>query len=84
MADKSTSRVSDQPKTHSGTIGNNVSYERNGDELVIRVDLAKEFGLSASGKTISIASTQGNKAVANRDGQQIIMGLNVYRYAQEK
>jgi hypothetical protein len=31
-----------------------------GDILTIKVDLSKDFGPSASGKTILIASTEGN------------------------
>jgi hypothetical protein len=44
--------------------------------LTITVDLSKEFGPSSSGKTIIIASTEGNVAVPNRDEK---VGLNVYR-----
>jgi hypothetical protein len=52
---------------------------KDGKKLVVEIDLTKEFGLSASGKTISIASTKGNKDVYNG----IIMGLNVYKYPQK-
>ena len=44
--------------------------------LTITVDLTKEFGPSSSGKTIIIASTEGNVAVPERDEK---IGLNVYR-----
>jgi hypothetical protein len=47
-----------------------------GTILTIKVDLSKEFGPSASGKTIIIASTEGNIAVPGRDEK---VGLNVYR-----
>jgi hypothetical protein len=40
------------------------------------VDLTKEFGPSSSGKTIIIASTEGNIAVPEREEK---IGLNVYR-----
>ena len=43
--------------------------------LVIKVDLSKEFGPSSSGKTIIIATTEGNQPVA----QGIMIGLNVYK-----
>jgi hypothetical protein len=43
--------------------------------LTIVVDLSQRFGRSASGKTISIASTQGNVKVGFGD---VTMGLNVY------
>ena len=54
----------------------NVEMKIDGDILTITVDLSKEFGPSASGKTIIIASTEGNVAVPNRDEK---VGLNVYR-----
>jgi hypothetical protein len=44
--------------------------------LTIKVDLSKEFGPSSSGKTIIIASTEGNVTIANREEK---VGLNVYR-----
>jgi hypothetical protein len=40
------------------------------------VDLTKEFGPSSSGKTIIVASTEGNIAIPERDEK---IGLNVYR-----
>jgi hypothetical protein len=45
--------------------------------LVLKVDLDKEFGPSASGKTIIIASTEGNISVPGREAVKI--GLNVYK-----
>ena len=47
-----------------------------GTMLTIRVDPSKEFGPSASGKTIIIASTEGNVTIPNRAEK---IGLNVYR-----
>jgi len=54
----------------------NVQMAVEGNILTIRVDLSKEFGPSASGKTIIIASTEGNVAVGDRPEK---VGLNVYR-----
>ena len=54
----------------------NVDLKVEGNILTIKVDLTKEFGPSASGKTIIIASTEGNVAVPDRDE---MIGLNVYR-----
>ena len=48
-----------------------------GDILTIKVDVTKEFGPSASGKTIIIATTEGNISVPEKDDVKI--GLNVYR-----
>jgi hypothetical protein len=54
----------------------NVEMTVDGNVLTIKVDLSKEFGPSSSGKTIIIASTEGNIAVPDRDEK---VGLNVYR-----
>lgn len=54
----------------------NVPMSVEGNILTIKGDLAKEFGPSASGKTIMIASTEGNVSVPDRDEK---VGLNVYR-----
>ncbi|MEW6489216.1 MAG: hypothetical protein AB1578_15015 [Thermodesulfobacteriota bacterium] len=48
-----------------------------GNVLTIRVDLSKEFGPSSSGKTILIATTEGNAPVPGREDAKV--GLNVYR-----
>jgi hypothetical protein len=44
--------------------------------LTIKVDLSKEFGPSSSGKTIIVASTEGNVSIPDREEK---VGLNVYR-----
>jgi len=54
----------------------NVEMKVEGDILTIKVDLAKEFGPSSSGKTIIIASTEGNQALPDREEK---IGLNVYK-----
>jgi hypothetical protein len=54
----------------------NVQMVIAGNILTITVDLTKEFGPSSSGKTIIVASTEGNVAVPERDEK---IGLNVYR-----
>ncbi len=54
----------------------NVDMKFEGDILTIKVDLTKVFGPSSSGKTIIIASTEGNVSVPERDEK---VGLNVYR-----
>jgi len=55
----------------------NVELRVEGDVLILRVDLTKEFGPSATGKTTIVASTEGNVAVPGQD--EIKIGLNVYR-----
>lgn len=54
----------------------NVELKIEGNILTIQVDLTREFGPSASGKTTIIASTEGNVAVPEHD---VKVGLNVYR-----
>ena len=54
----------------------NVEMSIAGTILTITVDLSKEFGPSASGKTIIIASTEGNVTIPDREEK---VGLNVYR-----
>lgn len=58
----------------------NVTMKLEGDELIIKVNIKQEFGRSASGKTIIIASTEGNKP-CGPPGLDAYIGLNVYKYA---
>ena len=55
----------------------NVETKVEHGRLVITVDLTKELGPSASGKSIIIASTEGNIDVPGT--ADVKMGLNVYR-----
>jgi len=55
----------------------NVEMSIEGETLTIKVDLSKDFGKSKSGKTIIVASTEGNVSVPERDEK---IGLNIYRY----
>ena len=54
----------------------NVKLSVSGNTLTITVDLTQEFGPSSSGKTIIIASTEGNFQLP---GRTEVVGLNVYR-----
>lgn len=54
----------------------NVEMTVEGDKLTIMVDLSKEFGPSSSGKTIIVATTEGNVTIPDRQEK---VGLNVYR-----
>jgi hypothetical protein len=56
----------------------NVEMKVEKKNLVITVDLTKEFGRSKSGKTITIASTKGNVKVDGPNGE-VSVGLNVYK-----
>ncbi len=53
----------------------NVSLAVDGDLLTITCDLSKRYGKSSSGKTIIIASTEGNVSVPESDAK---IGLNIY------
>ena len=55
----------------------NIDMQIQGDILIVKVDLKKEFGPSASGKTIIIATTEGNITVPEHESVKI--GINVYR-----
>ena len=59
----------------------NVKCEVKDNKLIIEIDLTKEFGLSKSGKTITIASTRGNQEI---EGTDAIIGLNVYKYPENR
>ncbi len=54
----------------------NVELSVKDNILTITVDLTEEFGPSSSGKTIIIASTEGNFPLP---GRTEVVGLNVYR-----
>jgi hypothetical protein len=55
----------------------NIETKVQGEKLVITIDLTKNFGLSGSGKSLIIASTEGNISVPGRE--EVKIGLNVYR-----
>jgi hypothetical protein len=55
----------------------NIEMKVEGNKLVIMVDLNQEFGLSSSGKSITVASTEGNVAIPGRE--EIKIGLNIYK-----
>jgi len=55
----------------------NVTMKRDKDKLVIEIDLSKEFGLSATGKTVIVASTRGNAPVP--ESEDTMIGINCFR-----
>jgi hypothetical protein len=59
----------------------NVEMSVAGEVLTIKVHLSKEYGPSSSGKTLIIASTEGNVSVPGYE--QVKVGLNVYRKPHE-
>ncbi len=55
----------------------NVDMKLSGSILTITVDISKQYGLSSSGKSQIIASTEGNVSVP--DKEEVKIGLNIYR-----
>ena len=55
----------------------NVEMKVEHGKLIVTVDLAKDLGPSASGKSVMIATTEGNTDVPGEPDVKI--GLNVYR-----
>ena len=57
----------------------NVEYTTSpdGKTLTIKVDLTKELGLSASKKSINLATTEGNVDI----GGGVKLGVNVFKAA---
>jgi len=50
----------------------NVEMKMQGKKLIIEVDTAQDFGPSKSGKSVIVASTEGNQTVNG-----VTVGLNV-------
>jgi hypothetical protein len=48
-----------------------------GNILTITVDVSKDFGKSSSGKSVIIATTEGNVTIPETD--DIKIGLNIYK-----
>ena len=54
----------------------NIEMPPEGNILTITVDLSQRFGKSSSGKSIIVASTEGNQSIPGNE--EIKIGLNVY------
>ena len=48
-----------------------------GNILTITIDISKDFGIEASGKSVIVASTEGYVPLPKKDDMKI--GLNVYK-----
>ena len=55
----------------------NIEMNITADKLTITVDLKKNFGKSKSGKSVIIASTEGNQSLAYKESMKL--GLNLYK-----
>jgi hypothetical protein len=73
---KTSDEVVQKPVRNAPQKMKNVEFSVQSETLTIKVDLSKEFGPSKSGKTIIVASTEGNKTVSGRNEK---VGLNVYK-----
>ena len=54
-----------------------VKEDDGGENLIITINLSKDFGRSKSGKSTIIATTAGNISIP--DHPDIHLGLNLYR-----
>ena len=61
------------------TIGKNIEATVKDDKLTLVIDLSKNYGLSTSGKSVIIASSEGNQSAPG--SAEIKIGLNVYKKA---
>ena len=55
----------------------NCEMKLTGNMLTITVDISKDFGKSSSGKSVIIATTEGNISIPEKN--DIKIGLNVYK-----
>lgn len=55
----------------------NADLKVEGDVLVIRCNLKQDFGPSKSGKTIIIATSEGNISIPGH--AEVKLGLNLYK-----
>lgn len=58
------------------TLGTNVAVNVTGTTLTITIDLSQTHGVSSSGKSIIVASTNGNQTIPGTDTK---IGLNIYK-----
>lgn len=56
----------------------NVTMTLTGTILTLTLDITKDYGLSSSGKSVTVASTSGNVSIPGTD---LKLGLNAYRSA---
>ena len=59
----------------------NIKCTVKGNKLLITINLEAKTKKSASGKTLIVASSRGNKPI---EGTDMIMGLNIYKYPDSK
>jgi hypothetical protein len=57
----------------------NITQKLNGNILTLTIDISKTFGASKTGKSIIVASTEGNVSVEGKEA--VKMGVNIYKQA---
>lgn len=65
-----------QAKRVDSLIGSNITASVQNNILTLEIDLSKRMGPSASGKTIIVASSNGNQRIDGGNG--VVIGLNAY------
>ena len=60
----------------------NIDMQVDGDLLTIKINISERHGKSSSGKSIIIASTEGNVSVP--DNEEIKIGINCYTKNSDK
>lgn len=55
-----------------------LEMKMEGDKVTLTFDVSEEIGPSKSGKTILVATTEGNQNFVTPDGTQFTLGLNAY------
>lgn len=66
-----------KPKSKGDETMKNIELKVDGNILTVKIDLSKTHGASSSGKSIIIATTEGNQVVA----PGIMAGINIYKKA---
>ena len=61
----------------------NVKLDISSNKLTITIDLSQTNGLSKSGKSLVIASTEGNQKIETAFGE-IHLGVNAYKMLDKK
>jgi len=62
-----------------GSMGTNITGKMVGSKLFLEIDVSKSFGASTSGKSITVATTSGNREIPGTSG--IMLGINAYKKA---
>ncbi|MBD3229122.1 MAG: hypothetical protein GF329_13115 [Candidatus Lokiarchaeota archaeon] len=68
-------------KRRRETVMDNIKYQIDNKNLIIRFNHKKEFGRSSSGKTIIVANSHGTKKIPETD---LYLNMIVYKYPEPK